>query len=159
MHWGVRNAETQARYASEGKKASFRTNRKAKKDAKEFARAKMYYGEGAGTRRRHIKSQVESRSKQLPGYSEAFEKHLGNQDMAKAVKKAKSKRVRTDTVNATKKTARGVTHAIVGNTAYASAGAIALVGAARATGMDKKVAAYAKHGANIVSNYMRMKMH
>ena len=154
MKWGVRNAETQARYASEGK-VSFRTNRKAKKDAKEYAQAKMYYGEGAGTRRKLIKNQVAQRSKDLPGYSKAFEQHLANQDMAKAVKSAKSKRKRTDAVNATRKTARGTVHALAGNTAYASAAALALVGAARVTGADKVVGAYAVKGARAVRQHAK----
>ena len=154
MHWGVRNAETQARYASEGK-VSFRTNRKAKKDAKEFARAKMYYGEGAGNRRKLIKNQVAQRSKDLPGYSQAFEQHLANQDMAKAVKNAKSKRRRTDAANTARKTARGTVHALAGNTAYASAAALALVGALKVTGADKVVGAYAVKGARAVSQHAK----
>ena len=150
MKWGVRNAETKARYRRDGtsKLISSRTNRKAKKDAKEFAEAKMYYGQGAGTRRKLIKNKVEQRSKNLPGYSEAFGIHLGNQDMGKAVSKAKRKRARTDVVNSTRKTGRGVIHAMNGNGRYASAGALALVGAAKITGADKVAAKYAKQGAS-----------
>ncbi len=50
MKWGVR------RNRPEG--VSRRTNREAKKDAKEYTKAKMYYGEGAGTRRVHIHSEL-----------------------------------------------------------------------------------------------------
>ena len=46
MKWGVRKAQ-----------------KLAKKDAKEFARAKMFYGEGAGNRRKLIKATVQQRSK------------------------------------------------------------------------------------------------
>lgn len=42
MRWGVRNSRPEG--------VSRSTNRAAKKDAKEFTRAKMYYGEGAGTK-------------------------------------------------------------------------------------------------------------
>ena len=35
-----------------------KTIRNAKKDAHEFARAKMFYGEGAGTRRKLIKAKM-----------------------------------------------------------------------------------------------------
>ena len=154
MHWGVRNAETQARYSRE-KKTSFRTNRKAKKDAKEFARAKMYYGRGAGTRRKLIKNQVEQRSKDLPGYSEAFAKHLASQDMGKAVKSAKRTRKRNDIAYGTGKTARGVTHAIAGNPRHASAAALAIVGAARVTGADKKIAEYTKKGIRHVAQQIK----
>lgn len=158
MKWGVRNAETQARYRRDGtsKSTSFRTNRKAKKDAKEFAEAKMYYGEGAGTRRKLIKNRVEQRSKDLPGYSDAFNIHLENQNMDKAVSKAKRKRARTDAVNSTRKTGRGVIHAMNGNGRYASAAALAIVGAAHATGADKRLANYAKIGAKNVAVLAKM---
>lgn len=160
MHWGVRNAETQARYRRDGstKAASFRTNRKAKRDAREFAEAKMYYGEGAGNRRKLIKNRVADRSKRLPGYSQAFETHLGNQNMDKAVSKAKSKRARTDAINATRKTGRGVVHALNGNGRYASAAALAIVGAARITGADKVVAEHVRSGAQAAVKAMRSRL-
>lgn len=62
MRWGVR--------------------RRATKDAKEFARAKMFYGEGAGTRRKLIKATVEERSKD-PQYKKAFDEALSKQNMSK----------------------------------------------------------------------------
>ena len=55
MKWGVRKQ----RYL-------------AKKDAKETARAKMYYGDGAGVRRRQIKAIVKQRSKD-PTYKKAYD--------------------------------------------------------------------------------------
>ena len=58
MKWGVR-----------------KTQKQAKKDAKEFARAKMFYGEGAGTRRKLIKNTVQERSKD-PVYKKAFDEAL-----------------------------------------------------------------------------------
>lgn len=39
--------------------------RKAKKDAKEHTKAKSFYGEGAGTRRKLIKQKVEYNSKHI----------------------------------------------------------------------------------------------
>lgn len=47
MRWGVRHTRPEG--------VSRSTNRAAKKDAKEFTRAKMYYGEGAGNRRQRMK--------------------------------------------------------------------------------------------------------
>ena len=65
--WGVRRFQNEnGTYTDEGKqryKVSFGTRHKAKKDAKEFARAKMFYGEGAGNRRKLIKATVSERSK------------------------------------------------------------------------------------------------
>lgn len=58
MHFGVKGMKWGGR-------------RKARKDAKESARAAMYYGKGAGNRRKLIKNKVAQRSKDLPGCSEA----------------------------------------------------------------------------------------
>src|SRR4051812_5648775 len=95
-------------------------DRSAKKDAKEFARAKMFYGEGAGNRRKLIKGSVEGKSKNLPGYKDAFDRHLGNQDMSKHASKAQGERKRKNVRNSTAKTARGVRHVLNGNSRYAS---------------------------------------
>lgn len=46
MKWGVRKQRTPG--------ISRKTDRAARKDAKEFTQAKMYYGEGAGNRRKMI---------------------------------------------------------------------------------------------------------
>lgn len=132
MRWGRRKGGV------EGVPA--RTNRMAAKDAKEAALAKMYYGEGAGVRRRQIKGVVEARSKADPAYKKAFDHHLANQDLAKASSKAHSKRKRTDVVNGTKKTVKGINHIRNGNAQYASATAALLVGGAmyaHAQGIDK----------------------
>lgn len=88
--------------------------KQAKKDAEEFARAKMYYGEGAGNRRKLIKAQVEERSKSST-YKEAFDQYLNEQDMAEHAKKAKAQRRRTDAANATKKGAKMVSKFLMDN--------------------------------------------
>lgn len=118
-----------------------RTERLAAKDAKEAAQAKMYYGEGAGVRRRLIKNTVNSRMKD-PAYAEAYNRHFEGQDLAKAAVKARSKRKRTDTVKGTTKTVKGVHHILNGNSQYASATAALLVGGAmyaHKTGIDKVI--------------------
>lgn len=122
MKWGVRRA--------------------AKKDAKEFARAKMYYGEGAGTRRKLIKAKVEARSARDPLYKSEFDTALSSQNMAKRADEARIKRRSTDVAKTTAKTARGVINIASGTGARASALAIGLVGAysfAVTTGLDKEV--------------------
>lgn len=134
MHWGVRHE------GPEG--VSSKTNRDAKKDAHEFARAKAFYGEGAGTRRKLIKQTVEGKSKRDPNYKKAFDHHLANQDTAKHVNKAKAERKRKNIKNSTTKTARGVSHILRGNSQYASAAAAFLVGGAMVVhkaGIDKVV--------------------
>jgi hypothetical protein len=113
----------------------------ASKDAKEHIQAKMYYGEGAGVRRRQIKAVVTERSKDA-SYKKAFDAHVSGQDLAKASSQAHSKRKRTDVVQGTKKTARGINHIINGNPQYASAAAALIVGGAlyaHKLGVDKIV--------------------
>ena len=82
MKWGVRRAERN-------------TRKQARKDAQETARSKMYYGEGAGVRRRNINSVVRQRSKD-PTYKKAFDEEYSKQDMGKARRDAERQRKRTD---------------------------------------------------------------
>lgn len=131
MKWGTR------RDRPEG--TPRKTDRIAAKDAKESARAKMYYGEGAGIRRRQINNTVKSRSSD-PAYREAFERHLAKQDMAKASAKAHSKRRRTDVAKGTAKTSKGIINILNGNAGAASAtavGVMAVAAGAHKAGIDK----------------------
>lgn len=89
MKWGVRTSNR-----TPG--VSRKIDRDAKKDAAEFARAKAFYGEGSGVRRRLIKQKVEAKAKRSPSYQKAFDKHLGGQDQSKHVDKAISERKRKD---------------------------------------------------------------
>ena len=126
MKWGVRRA--------------------AKKDAKEFARAKMYYGEGAGTRRKLIKATVEQRSKD-PDYKKAFDDALSKQDMAKHATKAKRERKVNDTKQAAAQTGRGLVNIVTGHPERLGTGMAAAYGvyyAAHKTGVDKTIAQAAK---------------
>lgn len=116
------------------------TRRAAKRDAKEFARAKMFYGEGAGNRRKLIKNKVESKSKKDSDYAKAYEHYSSNQNMASHVAKAKSERHRKDVKKSVGRTTRGVKNILVGNPQYATVAAFALVGSAtllHTTGVDK----------------------
>ena len=140
MKWGVRKTQNQA-----------------KKDAKEFARAKMFYGEGAGTRRKLIKNTVQERSKD-PVYKKAFDDALSKQDMAKHAQKAKSERKRKDAVNQTKKTGRGLVNMATGHPERVGAGLAALavgVTIAHKTGVDKIITDYAKTTVSKVANGVR----
>lgn len=132
MKWGVRHDGPPG--------VSRSTNRTAKKDAKEFARAKQFFGEGAGTRRKLIKASVEGKSKNSPAYKKAFDHHLGRQDMSVHASKAKSERKRKDVANSTRRGIRGTSHILRGNSQYASAATAIVVGGAlyaHKAGIDK----------------------
>lgn len=131
MRWGKRSTRPEG--------VSRKVDRAASKDAKEFTQAKMYYGDGAGTRRKLIKNSVESKSKD-PNYKKAFDAHVAKTDMGQRVSQAQSKRKRTDTVEGAKKTGRGVIHTLKGNPQYASAAATVVVAGAvfaHKAGVDK----------------------
>ena len=99
MKWGVRRAER-------------KTRKQARKDAQETARSKMYYGEGAGVRRRNINSVVKQRSKD-PTYKKAFDEEYSKQDMGKARRDAERQRKTTDRVEPVKTgIGRGVKKAV-----------------------------------------------
>ena len=121
MKWGVRKNRPEG--------VSRRTNRQAKKDAKEYTKAKMYYGEGAGTRRKLINKTVETKAKKDPSYKKAFDAHVENTDYAKRAQQARSQRKSTDTKNAVVKTGKQVSHALRGNSQYAGFGAMAVAAA------------------------------
>ena len=149
MKWGIRRFENEdgtlteagkRRYAKTRHREERKISRQARKDAEEFARAKMFYGEGAGNRRKLIKAAVKQRSSD-PFYKAEFERYLSVQDMAKHAEKARGERKRRNAVNTTAKTARGVKNAYLGNIGRASTTAIALYGALKYTGADKKIAA------------------
>ena len=69
--------------------------REARRDAKESARAKMYYGEGAGVRRRNINAIVKQKSKD-PTYKAEYEKAYAKQDLSKARRSAQRQLTVTD---------------------------------------------------------------
>jgi hypothetical protein len=142
MKWGVRKNNYEG--------ASSRTNREARKDAAESARAKMFYGEGAGTRRKLIKAQVEAKSKKDPTYKAAFDHHMQRQDLGRHAEKARGERRRKDTRATVRKTGNAVNRAI--NGPFAGSAAIAMVAAgaayARNTGMDQKAANAVRQAVN-----------
>ena len=137
------------------------TRRAAKRDATEFARAKMFYGEGAGTRRKLIKAKVESSSKRDADYKAAFDHYFAKQDLGKRADQAKGERRRKDATNTVTKTGRGLINFANGNPQAASALAvsIATIGiAAHKAGIDKMVFNAGKTAYSTVVNEAKAQM-
>lgn len=68
-------------------------NKMAMKDAAEWARAEMFFGEGAGTRRKLLGAEIEQKVASIPGYDEAFNNAYSMQNMAEhAIKATKERR-------------------------------------------------------------------
>lgn len=80
MHYGIKGMKWGVR-------------RRARRDAKEYTQAKMYYGEGAGNRRKLVKATVKARSKD-PFYKSEFDKAVANTDMSKRASQARRQRGR-----------------------------------------------------------------
>ena len=106
-----------------------------RRDAKEYTQAKMYYGEGAGNRRKLIKATVKARSKD-PFYKSEFDKAVANTDMSKRASQARRQRGRKNARNSAGKTVRGVGNIATGNLSRAG-GALGYQGAKAVKGAKK----------------------
>ena len=129
MHYGVKGMR-------------WGTRRAAKRDANESARAKLFYGEGAGTRRKLIKAKVESRAAKDVDYKRAFDHYMSQQDLGKRASQATAERRRKDTVKTVGKTARGVHRQLTGGFGAVSLASAVIAGAytyAHSTGFDKMI--------------------
>lgn len=113
--------------------------KQARKDAREYARAQMYYGEGAGTRRKLISATVDSRAHKDSTYARVFHSELERQDMADHAKKAQVERVRTDRNEVINRNVRGV---LTGKSQSVNTSVLLISTAvviAHKTGIDKKI--------------------
>lgn len=95
MHWGVRHEPTPG--------VSRKVNRMAAKDAHEHARAKLFFGEGAGNRRKLINAKVEFNKKHISGYAKAFDNHSNKQNLSSHSTKAVKERHSIDRKDRNKK--------------------------------------------------------
>lgn len=142
MKWGVRRGDHPD--------VSRATNKAARKDAVEFARAKMFYGDGAGTRRKLIKAKVEANAKRNPDYKKAFDHHLASQDLGTHADKARSERKRKDITSGVGKNARAINRAVNGPFAgpVAITALLGAVGYVKTSGLDHKIAAAGRNFVN-----------
>lgn len=118
--------------------------REAVKDADEFARAKMFFGEGAGVRRRLIQQTVQFKMANIPGYDEAFQRELAKQDFAKISRSVRRERRFIDAKEAVNKNGRA---AVRGDYRSMSFPILLVIGAgyvAHELGADKAAIEYSK---------------
>lgn len=138
---------------SDGSKDMKRLKKDAKKDAEDMARAKAYYGEGAGNRRKQIRNRISERMKD-PDYKAEYDKQLAAQDMSKHQKAANRERHVQDAKNTAAKTARGIKNLLLG-VGSASVAAVMLYNAAKFTGADKKIAEFGKKAFNDIADKVK----
>ena len=152
MKWGVHKAEeekpstakkaqkadnsTGSSIYGSGKNKNFKQIKKdAAADAKKYAQAKAFYGEGAGTRRKILKNELSKKMKD-PDYKAEFDRQLEQIDMEKVQKDAVTERKVKDVGKFTAKTARGAANFIIGTGAPMSlAGIVVGMAAKRALNM------------------------
>lgn len=137
----------------DGSKDMARLNRDAKKDAEDMARAKAYYGEGAGNRRKQIRNRISERMKD-PDYKAAYEKHLANQNMAEHQKAANRERKAQDTKENVKKIARGVKNILLGF-GSTSLAAIAIVSFIKNPAVRETISKYGNTALSSIKNMMK----
>ena len=102
MKWGIRRSPEELGHYSDKQ-----IDKIARKDARRYAEAKMYYGEGAGNRRKLLKAELD-RKKKDPRYAKRFEEYAANENYASAANKAKFERGARDTGKKVKRVAKAV---------------------------------------------------
>lgn len=134
-------------------------HKQAARDAEEFAKAYLSYGEGAGTRRKLINATIEYKKATVPGYQTAFENYAEKQDMAAYAKQAK-RADRRKTINQavaknTKALVTGKYENINTGLLIVAAGAVIM----HQTGYDKKLVEATKRKYREVKNRFGKKSH
>lgn len=125
-HFGVKGMRWGIRHPTDGVPRA--TDRMARKDAEEHARAKLYFGDGAGTRRKLSKATVNARKAADPAYAKAFDAHLANQDLSLHATKAVSERKSTDRKVRNKQRAGYAARRITGERGTQAAISAAIIG-------------------------------
>ena len=80
----------------------------AAEDAAHWARAEMFFGEGAGTRRKLLNADISDKMASIPGYHQAFSAAYDKQDFSEHAIKAAKERQRIDRNKKLDKNARAV---------------------------------------------------
>lgn len=77
--------------------------KQAAKDAYEYALADLFFGEGAGTRRKLISTKVSWNSEHIPGYKAALDKALAQVNFAQISEQAVKERKKIDRLHSASK--------------------------------------------------------
>lgn len=109
----------------------------AETDAFNWARAEMFFGQGAGIRRRLLWNEIDSKMARIPNYEPLFQKAYGKQNMAEHALKAAKERKAIDRKVAIGKNARALARGDRRNMSPLLLGAIAGAVVLHQTGYDK----------------------
>lgn len=127
----------------------------AQRDAVEYARAQMFFGEGAGTRRRLIDASVEHNRAHLPTYAEAFDQALNKQDWSEHATMAVRERNRIDAGKFIKRNTKGLLTGNRQQMAASVATGFVVYTFLKETGMDKTIKTELKTRYDKTKRWMR----
>ena len=116
----------------------------AQKDAYAWGLAEMFFGEGAGNRRKLIRAMVDQRMHDIPGYAEAFSYATERLDQVEMAEKAVALRKQIDRADKARKNLQAIKS---GRSQNLSTGVFIVVGLAyfaHQVGYDEKIKAEAK---------------
>lgn len=116
----------------------------AAQDAYEYGLAEMFFGEGAGTRRKLIGATVNQRMADVPGYLDAFDKAFGELNQTEMAEKAISLRKKIDRTAKAGRNLRALRSGRLHNLTTGVAFGVGCYYLAKATGYDKKIEAEMK---------------
>jgi hypothetical protein len=111
----------------------------AKEDAFRWARAEMFFGQGAQIRRKLLQAELDHKVETIQGYADAFNKYYGQQNMAEHAIKAAKERKSIDRGKMLKRNVGGLT---TGNRSRLTPAVGTIVTAyiiAKQTGMDEPI--------------------
>lgn len=111
----------------------------AAKDAAKWARAEMFFGEGAGTRRKLLTAEIDQKAYSIPGYLEAFQAAYNKQDMAEHAIKAAKERKHLDSASFINKNAKAIIRGDLSNVSPVVFVALATGVVLHQTGYDKVI--------------------
>lgn len=113
----------------------------AAKDAAEFGFAQMFFGEGAGTRRKLIEAVINERVNTIPGYEEALNAAYSQVSQVEMAEKALAHRKNLDRMNKAGKNLRAFRSGNFHNLTNGVAVVVGVAYLAHATGLDKEIKA------------------
>ncbi len=114
-------------------------NKLATADATNWARAEMFFGEGAGTRRKLLSADIQHKTERVNGYQDAFLTAYGKQNFADHAVKAAKERKRLDRSSAMGKNVRALVRGDRRGMSNGFAAVAIVVVVAKATGYDRVI--------------------
>lgn len=134
-------------------------NKLAAKDAFKWARAEMFFGEGAGTRRKLLSAEIDQKMIKLADtdYADLFNLAYEKQNFADHAIKAAKERKKLDHSKFIKRNVRGL---LTGNRQSLTTGVIiisGLVWVAKETGMDEEIKFYVKSKYRKTKHWVKVK--